>query len=404
MTTSPQPNVRLITHDEPPFTEAGYYLKKRGLYYRPRAAGYTQRQMVAGVFSYEYAWAEQEATKLEKDPMDRVAIELARYAIQPSTPTPDPAVEAGHGHHLWPDDPKTATELLAYLAEQFPATIGHMPIARYLAHADAELTTLRAEVARLTEESKRLNVYEKEEWDVPALNELYFDGGSHLIDFIITYMLEEASRQLGGHGWEAYESDGGLDDGIDYEICTMLRKAGVMDDEDNVPTHQKLMAQLATATQANVRAQEQVRGLREALDGKTGVIEALDRALDGTTKTEQLERYTRGFIHASRAIAVRNLHAALAKAEQERDEAKKKLFLEEENRNQLAVLGYQLAAAQDHIRVLRESLTDMVDMSETLIKNIADYAKDPRILKQTNPRMTLAKDVLSQTAPTPLTL
>jgi len=107
-------------------------------------------------------------------------------------------------------------------------------------------TRLTAALAKVADLEGRLAVYEKEKWEIGDLNELYYDGGSHLIDFIITYMLEEASRQLGGHGWEAYESDGGLDDGIDYEICTMLRKAGVMDDEDNVPTHQRLQAELAS--------------------------------------------------------------------------------------------------------------------------------------------------------------
>lgn len=79
--TPPSPAAVRIAHDEPPFTEAAYYLRKRGLYYRPKAAGYTASQMEAGLFSYAYAFADQQATAGEKDPMDRVEMSLARYAI-----------------------------------------------------------------------------------------------------------------------------------------------------------------------------------------------------------------------------------------------------------------------------------------------------------------------------------
>lgn len=48
----------------------------------------------------------------------------------------------------------------------------------------------------------------------------------------------------------------------------------------------------------------------------------------------------------------------------------------------------------------RDSLADIVDMNESLLKSIAEYSKDPRILAMPSPRLIKARSLLTP-KPTP---
>lgn len=97
---------------------------------------------------------------------------------------------------------------------------------------EQDLSALQSSAQKGAEDGKRL---EREKWDMDALHDLYHDGGAPLVDFIVDYMLNEFNKQLGGKGWDAYESDGGLDDAIGYNVHTLLVKNQAIYDWDNRP-------------------------------------------------------------------------------------------------------------------------------------------------------------------------
>lgn len=53
------------------------------------------------------------------------------------------------------------------------------------------------------------------------------------------------------------------------------------------------------------------------------------------------------------------------------------------------------ARLTERVRALESSLQDLVEISEGLIKNIADFSKDPRIKAEDSPRLTLARELLA---------
>lgn len=63
----------------PAHSPALFYLLKRGLYYRPNAAGYTANREEAGLFTEEYARADVLATAAEKNPEERVAMKAVKF-------------------------------------------------------------------------------------------------------------------------------------------------------------------------------------------------------------------------------------------------------------------------------------------------------------------------------------
>ena len=183
-------------HDEPPFTEAAYYLRKRSLYYRPKAAGYTASEKEAGLFSYAYAFADQQATAREKDPADRVEMVLARYALStpsPQVPTPrqlgpETVNEMADLFCRWPlpysvcadrcateqSTGRTGTNLLSYIEarEMIRAVVGpylgervhaldveNSGQAEMIERLQRELAEARAEVARLYRENEKINTF-----------------------------------------------------------------------------------------------------------------------------------------------------------------------------------------------------------------------------------------------------
>ena len=70
---------------------------------------------------------------------------------------------------------------------------------------------------------------------------------------------------------------------------------------------------------------------REILDTKLGVIDAVDRTLEGAPE-QQVERFKKGYLHASRAIGVQNILNDLTKAEADRDRLQREV--EELRKNQ----------------------------------------------------------------------
>ena len=91
--------------------------------------------------------------------------------------------------------------------------------------------------------------------------------------------------------------------------------------------------------------------------------------------------------------------AQVAELTRERDELATNDLIHQsflnESLSRESALRAQLREAREDGLQMRESLADMVDMSETLIKNIADYTKDSRILKAKNPRLELARQALA---------
>lgn len=72
MTTQSKPDNAARQAAHAPSPGNSWYLIKRGLYYRPNGAGYTNVQSEAGVFSEAYAEDHVRSTAGEKDPSLRV--------------------------------------------------------------------------------------------------------------------------------------------------------------------------------------------------------------------------------------------------------------------------------------------------------------------------------------------
>lgn len=80
----------------------------------------------------------------------------------------------------------------------------------------------------------------------PDFKELYY-GECHgepnareLIESVVFHMEDELCHALKVGHFEQYESDGGLDDAIAYNISSILRAANVMDENNEVSRHEPL--------------------------------------------------------------------------------------------------------------------------------------------------------------------
>lgn len=82
-----------------------------------------------------------------------------------------------------------------------------------------------------------------EKWDMDKLTEFYHNGGGQwVVDFLLDHVLSEFNKALGGKGWDAYESDGGIDEAISYEINTLLEKNQAINEWDHRPLGPLLVA------------------------------------------------------------------------------------------------------------------------------------------------------------------
>ncbi len=98
----------------------------------------------------------------------------------------------------------------------------------------------------------------RDKWDMDALHDLYHDGGHAIVDFIVDLVLNEVNKQLGGKGWDAYESDGGLDEAISYNVHTLLKKNQAVEEWENRPLGPVLMGLIRLSDNESKKGKFQV--------------------------------------------------------------------------------------------------------------------------------------------------